>query len=355
MSTISSTTGASGAWPDMNAQRTKMREKLFSKADADGNGSVDASELQSMLARLSGNSGAGDSSSSDATALLKKMDSDGDGSLSSTELDAGMRALIGPPPSTMQFAQSRSGASGDSGDASAIGPTARSGDDLFSKIDSNADGSVDAGELAAFKEKMTQAMDGGDSSASSSTSGDDSVGASAMLEKLDTDGDGKLGESEFDAGRPHAAHAGEGPPPPEAGAGSAASGDSSSSADDPLDTNHDGVVSPEERLAGSIGGLLDQLAQASDANGDGTLDKSELGALKDDLKSAFDGALQALQSGGSTLAFASSSATTSSADDGRDAAARLAQGFAKLMQGQYAQFANAASQPSGSAGVSLAA
>jgi len=226
MSTISSTTGARGAWPDMSAQRTKMREKLFSKADADSNGNVDASELQSMLTRLSGNSGTGDSSSSDATALLKKMDSDGNGSLGSTELDAGMRALTGPPPSTMQFAQSRSGAAADSGDASAIGPTGRSGDDLFSKIDSNADGSIDAGELAAFEEKMTQALDGGDSTASSPASGDD--GASAMLDKLDTDGDGKLGESEFDAGRPRAAHGGEGPPPPEAGAGSAAPGDSSS-------------------------------------------------------------------------------------------------------------------------------
>ena len=262
MSTISSTASASSAWSDMSAQRTKMREKLFSKADADGNGGVDASELQSMLARLSGNSGTDDSSSSGAAALLKKMDSDGNGSLSSTELDAGMRALMGPPPSTMQFAQSRSGDSGDSGDAFAIGSTGRSGDDLFSKIDANADGSVDAGELAAFKEKLTQAMDGSDPSASSS---------------------------------------------------------------------------------------------ASDANGDGTLAKSELGTLKDDLKSAFDGALQAPQSGCSTLAFASSSTTSSSADDARDAAARLAQEFAKLMQGQYAQFANAASQPSVSAGLSLAA
>ena len=368
MTTIASTAGASSAWPDLGAQRTKMREKLFSKADSDGNGSVDASELQSMLARLSGNSAGGDSSSTNAADLLKKLDADGNGSLNSTELDAGMRVLTGPPASTMQFAQSRSGdAEVSATDASAVGAGGRAGDDLFAKIDGNGDGSIDAGELATFKEQMTQALDGNDPGAAS-TGSDDTSAAAEIVDRLDANGDGKLSESEFDAARPegahglHGAHGGEGPPPAEAGAGAGSSGDSSSSAgDDPLDTNHDGVVSPEERLAGTVGSLLDQLAQASDANGDGKLEKSELGTLKDDLKSAFDGALQALQGGSSTLSFASTSGSTSGSGTGNDASSgsdsetALAQRFANLMLSQYAQFSNTSPAQPGASGLSLAA
>jgi Ca2+-binding EF-hand superfamily protein len=102
----------------------------------------------------------GVASDSSAADLLKKADADGDGSLSASELGQAMHDLM-PPPSTMDFAQSRAGDG-----------AAQSSDDMFAK--------------------------------------------------LDTDGDGKLSQTEFDAGKPSGPDGGMPPPPP---AGASAAGD----------------------------------------------------------------------------------------------------------------------------------
>lgn len=158
---MSSISGVSGSdpWAQWSATRTaqqsKMQDRLMSKVDADGNGSVDATELQGLMNHVADKSGvASDSSAAD---LLKKADTDGDGSLNASELGQAMQQLM-PPPSTMEFAQSRTGDGGTQG------------------------------------------------------SGD-------MFAKLDTDGDGKLSQSEFDAGKPEGP--GRMPPPPPAGTSAA--------------------------------------------------------------------------------------------------------------------------------------
>ena len=132
------------------------------------------------------------------------MDSDGNGSLSSDELSQGMRALMPPPASTMDFAQSRGAANDGDGD--------------------------------------------GDAFAS-----------------LDTDGDGQLSRAEFEAGRPQPPQGAGGPPPVQAGGGSGtgATSSSSSASFDPLDTNQDGTVSEIERLAGQLKELAKSGADAS--------------------------------------------------------------------------------------------
>lgn len=158
MSSISGIGGASSAWSDVSAQRTAMRDKMFSKIDSDGSGEVDAGELSSMLNRISGGTQDTDASSTQATALLKKMDIDGDGALSADELEAGTRALMGPPPSTMQFAQAS---------------------------DSNGDGQVSGSEAAAMKNDLTSAFDTalqllqspGSAASSSTSTADDSSSA----------------------------------------------------------------------------------------------------------------------------------------------------------------------------------
>lgn len=210
MSTISGLGGASRSWD--SAQQTRKAEhdaRLFAKVDSDGSGGVDATELAEMLKY--GNP----AGTADSAALLKQMDSDGDGTLSSDELSQGMRELMPPPASTLDFAQARAGS-----------------------------GAQDDGDADAFA-------------------------------ALDADGDGQLSRAEFEAARPQQGPQGAGgPPPAQSGAGTQATSASSSSSFDPLDTNQDGTVSEIERLAGQ----LKELAKAG-AGADAPGATSDIAAL----------------------------------------------------------------------------
>jgi Ca2+-binding EF-hand superfamily protein len=238
MSTISgvnSSSSTSDPWAALKAQRSQMQAKMFAKVDTDSSGSVDKAELKTMLSEVSQKTGT--SIGSDTEATFTKMDSNADGNLSSDELGKGMQSLM-PPPSTMDFAQSRSadGASGSAG----------SQDDLFAKIDTNGDGSVDKAELQTLTDKVK------------SDTGNDTTD---MFAKLDKDSDGKLTQAEFGAGKPQGTDSAKGPggaggPPPAGGPGGpGGAGKSESTSDtsyDTLDTNQDGTVSELERLVGAI-------------------------------------------------------------------------------------------------------
>lgn len=177
MSTISGVSSSSDPWAAMKAQR---QAKIFAKADANSDGSVDKTELTSMLNDISKKTGV--SIGGDAADTLSKMDGNGDGKLSSDELSKGMQSLM-PPPSTMDFAQTRSA------DAASGSNSERTGsqDDLFAKIDTNGDGTIDKTEAKVLSDKI-KADTGQDSS--------------DMFAKLDKDGDGKLTQAEFAAGKP---------------------------------------------------------------------------------------------------------------------------------------------------------
>lgn len=223
MSTISGLGGQARNWENVASRRAEQEAKRFAQLDTNGSGGVDASELSSVLKQAGVDS--------DGTELLNALDKDGSGEVSSDELQQGLRDLMPPPSSTLDFAQSRSAS------------------------DSDADGDNDA--FAA----------------------------------LDTDGDGQLSRAEFEAGRPKETGAQAGmqagvqgagglPPRPPAGgppgggavsgasaassstASSSTSATSSTSAEDPLDTNHDGTVWQLERLAGE----LKELAKAGGAD-----------------------------------------------------------------------------------------
>ncbi|MDT8992351.1 XopAW family type III secretion system calcium-binding effector [Curvibacter sp. APW13] len=244
MSSISNISSGN-AW---SAQRASMQTRMFAKVDTDSSGGVDASELQTMLEDVSKHTGV--SFGKTAQELLTAMDSDGNGSLNSDELAQGMQSVMPPPPSTMDFAQSRSGA-GDN-------------DDLFSRVDTDGDGSVSKSEMSDFVSKMGKNSD---------TSED-------KFSQLDTDGSGSLSQSEFEAGRPQPPQGGGGMQgaggpqgaapmgPPPGGAQKAESSASSSTTYDPLDTNQDGVVSEMERLAGALKDLAQTASDKSTASGD---------------------------------------------------------------------------------------
>ncbi|SEB17626.1 XopAW family type III secretion system calcium-binding effector [Variovorax sp. YR216] len=257
MSSISGIGGTSSAWSDMSAMRSLMQAKMFAKADADGSGGVDQTELQGVLDAVAEKTGFTNSSST--AELLTKMDSDGNGTLSSDELAKGMQGMMPPPPD--------GGGTGGS-------------DDLFSKIDSDGDSLVSKVEMQIFLAKMTP--DGEADSASGST---DTTKSDELFAKLDTDGDGSLSQSEFDAGRPEAgAQTAQAPggTPPAGGAGGGGGGGAVSGVTtyDPLDTNEDGVVSLEERMAGNAStDAVQALFEAIDTDGDSEISSAESNAF----------------------------------------------------------------------------
>ena len=248
MSTISGVSGSSNAWTAVNTQRSQHQAKMFAKVDTDGSGGVDQAELSTMLSDISEKTG---TSVGDAKELFTKMDSNGDGSLSSDELDTGMKALMPPPPSTMEFAQSRG-----------MGGSEGSQDDLFAKVDTDGDGTVSKDELQVLTDKIK------------SDTGQD---VSQDFSKLDTDGDGKLSHAEFEAGRPQppegaqSAQGGDGPkgPPPAGGPGGPGGAQGASSSNttyDPLDTNRDGTVSEVERMVGELKEAIAGLSSNDSSN-----------------------------------------------------------------------------------------
>ena len=200
MTSLSTVSSASSGWSNAMPPRPpgggRLAERLFSQFDADNSGSVDSTELQNLLSDVSQKTGLNTSSTS-ASDLLSASDSNGDGSLSASKLGDALKSVLPPPPSTLDFVQSRSSAGSAS---SATTATGQAGDDLFSQLDTNGDSSVSQDELQSLLDQM--ASDQGNSSSA--------LNAADVISQLDTNGDGSLSASELDAARPKGQ---EGPPP----------------------------------------------------------------------------------------------------------------------------------------------
>lgn len=271
MSTVSSAGGGgSSALSGMKSQRSQMQAKVFAKVDGNGDGGIDKAELQSMVSKISAKTGTSAASSSAGANLDKvfsQLDSNTDGKIDSVEMGKGMKNLAqAMAPNTMAFAQSRGasmpGNATSNGAGRVQGPQdldPANSKDLFAKVDTNGDGSIDAAESQVLSEKIKA---------------DTGKDTSDMFAKLDKDGDGKLSKAEFEAGKPPRGAGGPGgaqgsggpqgpqgaggPPPGGAlggrgGPGGAQGKQSASSTSfDPLDTNQDGVVSEAERLVAQI-------------------------------------------------------------------------------------------------------
>lgn len=300
MSTISGVSSTGDAWANMKAQRSQMQAKMFAKVDTDSSGGVDKTELQSLLDDVAKKTGVTNSSNTDA--LFSKMDANSDGSLSTDELGKGMKDIM-PPPSTMDFAQSRSDTStGSSGQ-----------DDLFAKVDADGNGSVSKDELQRLMDKMAT-----DSTASTSSSD--------LFAKLDANGDGSLSATEFEAGRPQNA---EGAPPPGGPPPAGGSGGASSTTYDPLDTNEDGTVSAKERLAGSSAtDAVQNLLKAIDSNGDSKISSTESDAFITKLTSQIESMTQSAQNIGTGV-----STDAKSTQDNIDLAELVKQAYEQIASG----------------------
>lgn len=139
-------------------------------------------------------------------------------------------------------------------------------DDLFSKVDSNQDGSLDDSEVSAFTEKMSE-MTG------------QSADAAEMMALFDTDESGSVSESEFSAARPQGP-----PPPPPSQMGGMSEDDPFSS----VDEDGDGSISESElaafteKMAEMTGQSVDatDMMASLDTDEDGTVSADEFKAGK---------------------------------------------------------------------------
>lgn len=184
MSSIGSLGSSVGGYAGLQRPQPPSKEELFKRADADGSGGVDASELQKVLAHRPG--GSSSSTESGSSVDFSKLDSDGSGSLDATEMDAAMRSLMPKPSSTVEFAQQR-----DVGGPEGMppGPPPGDGEDTsassttYDPLDTNQDGVVSAQERAAgeLKEAVQQLLEAADSNGDHSL---DASEASSMQDAL---------------------------------------------------------------------------------------------------------------------------------------------------------------------------
>jgi Ca2+-binding EF-hand superfamily protein len=351
MSSISGVGSSSHAWTDISSSRQgAMKAKMFGKADADGSGGVDQTELQNLFDKVATKTGA---SATSASEQFGKMDADGDGSLSSDELSSGMKSLMPPPRSTVDFAQRR----GDDGGSEAAV------NELFSNLDADSSGDLNATELKALTDRMAADLSGSTGTDNSASS----AAAAAVFKALDKDEDGAISKGELTAavsskqggdlsaqGMPPGPPPG-GPPPAGGGGGggsaSASSTSSNSTTYDPLDTNEDGVVSAQERAAGVMKDLLKTLTSAMDSNQDGDISKSEVDGFATQLASAFSGSAASAET---TSAPGGQTSSDSSAPSGGERQGLDFRALQTMVRQAYSQ-AVADSDAPATAGVSLSA
>jgi Ca2+-binding EF-hand superfamily protein len=145
LSTVASTIGRS-------ADSSKLQQKLLEKIDSNSDGSIDKTELSSFMEYVDSKTG---STGSDVDAVFKSLDADSDGSVSSDEFAANSDSLIDQLRDQLRSAQMGSGAR----PPPPPGPPpdeAGQSDDLFAKIDTNSDGSIDETELSTFFSQQEQ-------------------------------------------------------------------------------------------------------------------------------------------------------------------------------------------------------
>jgi Ca2+-binding EF-hand superfamily protein len=154
----------------------KMQERFFAKADVNGDGSIDKTELTSTLEKISKRTGS--TSSIDVDSLVSALDSSGDGSISPSELSENASAL---------FEQLRGKLGGPrAGGFHGAPPSASEvAEGLFSKIDANGDDSLDESELSAHLAQRASAGSG--------------FSVEDLLSETDTNEDGAISQDELTA------------------------------------------------------------------------------------------------------------------------------------------------------------
>lgn len=195
MSAISGLGGGASqaAWAETRAGssgQNRRAQEMFARADVDGSGSVDASELQTVLDKFSERSGR---SLGSAESQLSTLDSDGDGGLSSSELDSGLRSLLPPPSSTLEFAarqQQQGGPGGPGGGRPPPPPPSGEGE---------GEGGTEVSQSLSAADQALDANGDGVVSMQERLGGQLKDLLQQVISASDSDGDGALSSSETES------------------------------------------------------------------------------------------------------------------------------------------------------------
>jgi Ca2+-binding EF-hand superfamily protein len=127
-----------------SSMRQRMLDKMFNKADSNGDGSISQDEFTAMFSKIKARMHQADGAGNMPTAadLFKQIDTDGNGSISKEELGAFMDKMKAQ----------RMQAEG-AGNASSVA-------DLFKQADTNGDGTISKDEFSAMMDKMKQTHHG---------------------------------------------------------------------------------------------------------------------------------------------------------------------------------------------------
>ncbi len=118
------------------------RNDLFNKVDSNTDGVIDKVEISDLAKKLSEDTG----TSLNVDDIFSTYDADGDGKLSQTELDSFMRENAPPPP----------GGHGRGPDSVNDASQQSVLDDLFAKVDEDSDGSISKDELSDLVKKLLE-------------------------------------------------------------------------------------------------------------------------------------------------------------------------------------------------------
>ena len=155
---INSISGGTNLTGQVNYEtRRPSPEEMFKKMDVNGDGSVDKSEMQSVIGQIRGKDG----DSIDISDMFSKMDADGDGKITEKEHNAAIQQMGkgGPPPKPNP-------------------------EEMFAEMDANGDGTIDKDEMESFMAQMPS-IDGNKSD------------LDELFSQIDTDGNGEISEDEF--------------------------------------------------------------------------------------------------------------------------------------------------------------
>ena len=156
---------------DLNGARPSMMEKW----DDDGNGALSTSEAEALFEDVSEKAGL----SMSLEDFLAQLDQDGNGEINAEEVQK-LRDILGPPPD----GPPPEGAGGPGGPGGPKGPPP-SPEEMFAKLDEDGSGGIGESELSSFLEEIGK------------KSGQ-SFDAAEIMSELDADGDGNLSQEEME-------------------------------------------------------------------------------------------------------------------------------------------------------------
>jgi Ca2+-binding EF-hand superfamily protein len=296
----------SGISSSSAASILEMWQNMLNKADTNSDGSVDETELTTVLQQ---------NTSSAVSDIFSQLDTNQDNLISQIESNsglakleqemknggAGMSAVGGqpPPPPEKVFDTADTNEDGvvSKDELSAVmGQNGGNIDEIFSKVDTDGDGLISRAEDDAWLAQMENQtgqnsplagagnagqgiFDKADTDSDGSVSKDELAAVigkdvDSLFGKIDTDGDGLISRAEDDAWLAQMENQ-TGQNSPLAGAGNAGQG-----IFETADTDGDGSVSKDE-LAAVIGKDVDSLFGKIDTDGDGLISQSEDAAWRE--------------------------------------------------------------------------